>query len=50
MQPSDGDIEAGDKLRIDEGGGEDALLNAADDYSIITDASQITDLLNDIQK
>ena len=50
VQPSDGEIEAGDKLTIDEGGEEDALLNTADDHSIITDASQITDLLNDIQK
>ena len=47
MQPSDGDIEAGDKLTIDEGREEDALLNAADDHSTITDTTHITDLLND---
>ena len=50
VPPSDGDIEAGDNLTIDEGGEEDALLNAVDDRSTITDSSQITELLNDIQK
>ena len=47
MQPLDGDTEAEDKLTIDEGKEEDALLNAADDQSTMTDATHITDLLND---
>ena len=47
IQPLDGDTEAEDKLTIDEGKEEDALLNAADDQSTMTDATHITDLLND---
>ena len=45
---SDGDIEAGDNLTIDEEGEEEAFLN--DGRSTITDASYTTELLNNLQK